>query len=158
MILGTGIGEFKDNRREKLNLVNIPEMWNNSSQVKRDNILKLFDITEEELNMYSNKDVILLTQAAWQGKSTDDMIEMYREMLKPYDKSRVVIKRHPRETMDYEDFFPGYDIITKAFPMELFSLVGIRFKVALTYNSTAIFSFPYDLERVIYDKTFNKQK
>lgn len=153
-LLGTGIGEFKDERKNILELVSIPTMWNNSDSEKRHFILRLFDVSEEELNTYKNKDVILLTQAAWQGKSTEDMIRMYKEMLLPYEASRVLIKRHPREKLDYSVYFPEYEIITKPFPMELFSLVGVKFNVALTYNSTAVFSFPYELEKVIYDNSF----
>jgi hypothetical protein len=154
-IIATGIGEYKDDRKHKAEIVSIPSLWSNASVKKRLYILSLFDITEEELNSYKDKEIILLTQQAWQGKSTEDMICIYKELLAPYveDKNRILIKRHPRETLDYSVYFPGIQIITKPFPMELFYLVGVKFKVALTYNSTAILSFPYDLKKIVYDKT-----
>lgn len=47
-VLGTGMGEFKDGRKDKLE--NIPEMWENSSIEKNFFILSIFDVTESELN------------------------------------------------------------------------------------------------------------
>lgn len=153
-IIATGIGKYEDDRINKAEIISIPLVWRNSPESKKNYILSLFDISEEELNSYKDKEVILLTQQCWQGKTTDDMIRIYRELLTPYinDKNRILIKRHPRENLDYSQYFPDIQVITKPFPMELFYLVGVKFKVALTYNSTAILSFPYDLKKVVYDK------
>jgi hypothetical protein len=46
----------------------------------------------------------------------------------------------------YKEFFPEISIISKPIPMQLIDIMGIKFTKAVTISSTAVLSFPYEIE------------
>jgi hypothetical protein len=63
-----------------------------------------------------------------------------------YDRGTLLIKKHPRETFDYKILFPDIPVFEKPIPIQLFDLLGVRFKRAITVFSSAVASFDYDIK------------
>jgi hypothetical protein len=68
-------------------------------------------------------------------------------MIKDIDKSKLVIKPHPRESTDYSFFFPDICVFTLKIPIQLLDMLGVRFKIAYTVSSSALVSFPYKIKK-----------
>jgi hypothetical protein len=76
-----------------------------------------------------------------------EKIEMYRMMIKDIDRSKLVIKPHPRESTNYTFFSPDVYVFTRKVPLQLLDMLGVRFKTAYTVSSSAIVSFPHEIEK-----------
>jgi hypothetical protein len=135
--------------RKETELINIYALWNISSQEKQDKILFLFSLTTDDVHSLKGKDIILLTQWFSEDEflTEREKIEMYRIMIKDIDKSKLVIKPHPRESTDYTRFFLDVFVFTKKVPLQLLDMIGVRFKTAYTVSSSAVSSFPYEVEK-----------
>lgn len=128
------------NINKELIKVDLKKEWEKDSQRKLF-IKNLFDIVEEDLMRFRNKDVIIITQplADYGIMSEEKAIDMYKSCIKGHEEDRVIIKTHPHDNTDYKHYFPNIDVFFKPLPLEILSLFGIKFKEAYTYNSTAIF-------------------
>ena len=91
--------------------------------------------------------MIILAQPFNQGVGDEVMREIYQGIINQYNAEDVVIKTHPRDTMDYRGMFPDVMVYSKKMPAELFSLIGLYFTDAYTINSTSIFSFPKECKK-----------
>ncbi len=120
----------------------LEKLWNNSSETKRNLILRKFNISQREIDMMSKRPVILLTQALSEDGifSEEEKINFYREMVRPYGFENVLIKPHPREQTDYSKSIPECMTMNKVVPFQLFSLMGIRFKTVVTVCSGSALS------------------
>lgn len=127
---------------EKGKYYNLEELWCNSSESKQKLILQKFNLTQKDVELMSQKPVILLTQPFSEDKMMpeNDKIQMYRQMMEAYGEENVLIKPHPRETTDYSEHFPQCMIMDKVVPFQLFSLIGIKFNTVSTVCSTAALS------------------
>ena len=84
---------------KKIVSYDLKKEWDNSSSSKRYLILRIFDITENDLKVLKSKKIILLTQAFYEDKmvTEEEQIEIYRRILKNYSGKDVIIKPHPRD-------------------------------------------------------------
>lgn len=130
--------------------INPEELWNENKE-KQQFILDIFGFDYHDLDVFKGKDIILITQPFDElGKHTEkEKLAFYKKAIANYNPNRIIIKRHPREVTDYASSFPGITCFNKPIPLELLSFLGIRFKIAITYFSTAIYNFNYDLQRII---------
>ncbi len=147
-----------------------PQLWANSSEVKRNNILDIFGIERKMLEELKEKKWILLTQPFSEDKliSESSKIAMYKKIVDSIsDKRNIVIKPHPREKTDYKLFFPEISVLTSKAPIQLFSLCGVRFYNVCTVCSTAAYDFPYDynlyyygtdVDSILYEKMPNGRR
>lgn len=82
-------------------------------------------------------------------KICDDIIRDYCE------GCHVVIKPHPRETLDYASYRPDCTVLKGRFPIEILNYVeGIRFKKAITIVSTALESITFCDEKIRLGEDF----
>lgn len=130
--------------------INIEKEWNNSSQEKKKFIMKIYDVTQEDIVQLQSRSELLLTQTYSEDKymTEKEKIDIYKKMLEGVDLNRIIIKPHPRETTDYLHYFPESFVFQKKIPMQLITLLGVKFERVYTICSTAAFSFPYDLDIV----------
>ena len=131
--------EGKENR-----LFSLSDLWNGASDAKKKQILAVYDITEEDEADMRRRPVILLTQQlATEGTVTEEeLAKIYSDLLKPFPPDSILIKRHPRDRMDYRKYFPQALVYDKFAPMQLFAAIGIRFQTAVTLFSSSVTSFP----------------
>jgi hypothetical protein len=128
--------------KEKAKYYNLPELWEASSESKKRLILSKFNITENDVEDMKRRPVILLTQPLDKDAnySEEEKIKLYRKMAEPYGLKNVIIKPHPRETTDYTKAIPEALTMRKVVPFQLFSIIGVKFKTAVTVCSTAALS------------------
>lgn len=136
-------------QEKKMTVVNMKETWDSSSDVKKRQILKIFNITNEDIKLMMSRHIIVFTQPFFEDgdvPSLDDHIEVYRKVMSKYNLNEVIIKTHPRETIDYQKFFPEVVVFNKPVPFQLLDLIGLKFDEAATVCSTAVLSIPYPLK------------
>lgn len=133
--------------------------WNTASKAKRDLILDIFNITEEVLHLIQNRSFILLTQSfSADGIITEEeQIQMYSAILKKYDHTRVLIKVHPRDTVDYRKHFPRTQVFSYPIPTQLLALLTTgNLRRVVTVCSTAASAFNVKMVDWIGCKINNK--
>jgi hypothetical protein len=137
--------------KKETKLINVHDLWKNSSQEKRAKILFLFSLTSDDMNLLQRKDIILLTQ--WFSEeevlTETEKLDMYKMIIEDIDKNKLVLKPHPRESTDYTLFFPDIYVFAPKVPVQLLDICGVRFKMAYTISSSAVLSFPYEIEKKV---------
>lgn len=155
-ILLTNILEVPSLIRNKSVIISIEKAWNLLSKDHKKRILSIYipdDVILKEL-METDRKILLLTQCfSEDGEWTEnEKIDKYEDILKDYSLNDVIIKTHPREKTNYKEYFPDALIISYPIPFQLLNILGLKIKVALTYNSTAIYCLPDDVKKIIVGK------
>lgn len=106
-------------------------------------IFKSFVSEDFSLENIDSSATLLLTEPfALTGRLPDEesQIRLYRELIEKYGKDGyVVIKAHPRDTLDYKRYFPKAVIIEKNMPMEVLNFdKRVHFERAVTVSSSVI--------------------
>lgn len=141
-VILTGLGPIPDILQKKAEVINLFSLWKTLSVEDQERILNYFSLQTDELNRLAQKSIILFTQPFAEDITTEVLIGIYRGMLKDLDLNEVVIKRHPRDGVDYQAEFPDAYVYEKNVPMELLTLLGIRFLEAYTISSSAVLFLP----------------
>jgi len=157
-ILLSQYDESPNLKNKTIEIISLPTLWNEASVEKRDFILSLFNITSNDLLIMENKSIIILTQpfSIDIKMEEEEQIELYRSIIQKYNQKDILLKTHPRDPINYKEYFPEISIITKPIPMQLIDIMGIKFKKAVTISSTAVLSFPYEIEIDWIGTTCNK--
>lgn len=139
------IPEIKD----KVELVNVKRMWELSTLEKKELITKIFSINFTEIENCRKRNILLLTQPFNDILTDKELIKIYRDILMEYNPENILIKTHPRDTIDYKKFFKEYQVLQSSIPMELLNVFGFNFDTAITISSNAIFSLPDKTHKII---------
>lgn len=128
----------------KFTLLNLQELWKEASSYKKTIILRMFNISDDLLLRCSKCQSVLLTQPYFDdGLVTEqELVDVYKPYIEKYSNGGIIIKPHPRDTVNYEKYFPNVIYVKTKAPMELFSILGIHFKNAITICSMAVTSLP----------------
>jgi hypothetical protein len=128
--------------------VSLSSLWEKSSITKKQLILDIFNVTDNDIEMIKSRENILFTQPFVEDHiiTAEERCRIYSQIVGNYDRSTLLIKKHPRETFDYKTLFPDIPVFEKPIPMHLFNLLGLRFEKAITVFSSAVASFDYDIE------------
>lgn len=131
----------------------LEEMWASADESHRRFVMEVFDIDEHSLPQDEGRDILFITQP-W----VDDEILTLSEcrtltdrLMSHYDRSRVVIKRHPRDTMDYASWYPDIPCQDKVVNLELLMMLGYRPKKVVTISSSVVDFLPESIEVDWYD-------
>ncbi len=126
---------------KKIHIVNLQLIWNTLSTFKKNFIYKVFNISSKDTDILKHKKIILLTQPFYDyGFLTlEEHIDIYKKILTHYDENLVVIKTHPRDTINYQQYFPNIHLFNKIVPFQLLLLSGIKFEKAATVFSSSVY-------------------
>ena len=143
-IVSTTPDRLEFQKGKKSTVYSLTDLWNAANQGKRNRVLSVFDITEEDcLNMKKRSVILLTQQLATEGTVTEEeLAKIYADLLKPFPPESILIKRHPRDRVDYKKYFPQALLYDKFAPMQLFAIMGVSFKTAVTLFSSSVTSFP----------------
>jgi hypothetical protein len=145
-----------DIREEKLIEINSYQLWLKDKN-KQKKILDLFGLIPDDLKAFDDKTVIVLTEPMEEfGMSEMEKIKLYENAIMNLDKSKIIFKNHPRDHTDYSKFISGVACCRSFIPMELISFFHPSFEMAITYNSTSIFSLDKNVKKIILDDKFKK--
>jgi len=127
-------------REKTVHLVDVRMTWNGLSDARRKLLLSVFDVNVRLLQQASSMEAVLITQpfASDGDVSEGDLINIYQRALVGVNMSRLIIKPHPRDTVDYSKAFPGATILSAFVPFQLLSAMGFRFRKAVTISSSSI--------------------
>jgi hypothetical protein len=130
-------------------IISLNEIWNNMNEQKRRYILDVYDVSCADIQSLERKSNIILTQQFSSDGliSEKDQIEIYEKIIRNCDPFSLVIKTHPRDRINYNKYFPDIFVFDKPIPMQLLSIMGIRFKKVITLFSSSINSFSYEIEK-----------
>jgi hypothetical protein len=130
-------------------VISLNEIWDNMNELKKQYILDVYDISCADIQSFETKSHIVLTQQFSSAGliSEKDQIEIYAKIIRNYDPFSLVIKPHPRDHVNYNKYFPDIFVFDKPVPMQLLSIMGVRFKKAITLFSSSINSFSYEIEK-----------
>ncbi|WP_293960264.1 glycosyltransferase family 52, partial [uncultured Fusobacterium sp.] len=146
-IILTGILPIPEVIKSKVEIINIEKIWTNLSKEKQKEILAIFNMKIEELEILKNNSnkILLLTQPLSEDGivSEEEKIKMYENILIEKNIKEIYIKLHPRERTDYVKNFKNIkvNIIKKDFPAEILFLLNINFNKVITLFSTAALNF-----------------
>ena len=138
----TGLAPIPEEIKDKVEIINLKELWNKKTEEEKEEILDIFGFNNKIVDRLKNKKEILYTQPLSEDAviTEEEKIEIYTNVIKNYKKETLVIKQHPREKTDYKKIFPDIEILNQSFPAELFNLLDIKFEKAVTLFSTAALS------------------
>lgn len=154
-VILTGLKPIPEEIQDKVQIIDIFELWTKSSEQKKKLILDYYSVTDSDIENLKSKSAILLTQPLSSGAravvSDQQLISIYRDIINGIGRENLVIKLHPRDTIDYQSIFPDVLIFDKPIPFEIFVMLGVRFNDAHTINSTAVYSLPKPVEIHMHD-------
>lgn len=117
------------------------ELWAMSSEKKRFFICSCFGVEYKDIDLLQNIDVVLLTQPlCGDGVLTEqEHLDVYQQVIDNYLNMTVMIKPHPRDTIDYKRYFADCVVFDKPIPMEMLALLGANVKIAATLFSSSVY-------------------
>lgn len=139
----TGLGEIPIDIREKVEIINLKEVWSKLKNIEKEKLLNIFLLKNENIKVLQNKKIILITQPISEDSNLleEDKINIYKRIIEKYNENDILIKPHPREITDYKKYFPNIDILEKNIPMEIISFLVDNLEEVITLFSTAVFEF-----------------
>lgn len=144
-IMLTGITKIPDCIKSKVLIVNMFKLWHDFEDKRF--LLNLFGVTTDDFSLLQKKRILILTQPYNVDIGDEELIKIYQNVANKYDKEDILIKKHPRDTIKYELYFPDITVYSKKIPVELFALLENNFTDVYTICSTAIFSFPDTIQK-----------
>lgn len=136
----TGLAPIPEEIKDKVEIINIKELWNKKTEEEKREILDVFNFDKNILSTIKDKKTILFTQPISEDNFVreEEKIDLYKKVLKNYDLKDLIIKTHPREKTDYRKYFSEALILDNVFPSEFFMLFDVKFDKAITLFSTAV--------------------
>ncbi|MCR4813150.1 MAG: glycosyltransferase family 52 protein [Bacteroidales bacterium] len=136
---------FKD---KPVHIRSLKEMWDESSNEKKQFIQYVFNVTKEDLTLLKSKNLMFLTQPMIKDGilSENEYIDVLNNIFSRYDTSQMLLKLHPRDDFDYKKHFPKIDVYSKPVNMQLLVLLGTNVERAITICSSSVNSFPESVE------------
>ena len=126
----------------------IKELWDSSEDEKKQFVLNLFDITNEDISLMNEYPIFFFTQPLVEDSilTEKEYDEVLTKILGNYDLQKILIKTHPRDKYDYKKHYPNVAIFDKPVNVQFLSLLDLSFKKAITIFSTAVFELPESVE------------
>lgn len=122
-------------------------LWESFSDYKKKRILEIYNVTEKDLEVFKKVEYLLLSQPLYPGMvSENEHRQLYEKILSNYDREKVLIKIHPYDKFDYCKNYPDVAVFDKPIPAEIFSLIGIKFKKAITMFSGSVRQFNCEVD------------
>ena len=122
--------------------------WANASEQKRQFIMKLFNITADDISLLQSRPNLFFSQPLLKdcGLTEAEYIDILDKIFKNYPKDSIIIKTHPRDDFDYERHYPDTVVFSKSVSSQFLQVMGISPKKLITISSTAIEGFPLSVE------------
>lgn len=124
------------------------EAWNLATAEKRKFILEVFGVSDYLIKQIESRDIVFFSSAFCDNGTLtkDEYRDLYKRLLSKYDTKKVIIKPHPRDyCQDYKTDFPNVMVLPSFIPSQLLDIVGLHFKKAITFDSSAVFSMSYPI-------------
>ncbi|PKH58253.1 hypothetical protein CXF83_02165 [Shewanella sp. Choline-02u-19] len=146
--------DAKEEYQSKISSVDMFKLWLEKTSVEKTEILDVFGIDATAFDSINSQFNLLFTQP-WSedfAYTEAQKIRGYKMLIEELgmDELKLVIKPHPRETTDYNKYFPDSVILNSSFPSELITMLNVRVHRVVSLNSTACSCFGNYSDEVIY--------
>lgn len=133
---------------KKVCVNSLSSMWNKASKIKKNFILNLIDITEDDMRLLSGRPYVFFSQPLINDCDLTEMeyVEILKKIFQNYPQKDMIIKTHPRDHFNYRKFFPKIELYTKPVNSQLLLMMGYNPRKVITICSTAIEGFPETIE------------
>lgn len=123
-------------------------MWHDAPDEKRDFVLQVFQVTDDDLRLINSKPVIFFSQALVADNilTESEYATLLSGILSHYDIKEVLIKTHPRDHFDYTRFNPALTVFDKKINIQLLAFFCNKVKRVATICSTSVESFPESVQ------------
>lgn len=128
--------------------VNLDEIWNDSSEWKKQFVEDVFDLND--IKGLCSRQIVIFSQPLMEDAclSNEELASIYRPYVEKYGAENILVKLHPRDNFDYKKQFPNINVLKTKAPQQLLSLMGVKFKIAITVCSSAVSSMNDDCDIV----------
>ena len=142
---------YPDLIKDKVEVIDIEELWNFKSDEEKQQILEFFNIANIKDEIKDNC-ILLLTQPLSDDNKLplEEELDIYRHFIEKYPN--IIIKTHPRENKNYKKLLGDIPVIDTPFPIELIKYMGFSIKKIVTICSTAAINLKDDIDVEIYEK------
>ena len=122
----------------------LDNLWAAASKEKQTYVKKIFGISDEDIDILNSRPIIFFSQPLIDdcGLTAEENLILHNRIFSNYLHSNIIIKTHPRDTFDYQKYFPDIIVYNKKVNSQLLLLVGIQPQKIVTICSTAIETFP----------------
>ena len=140
-------------------LFNFEESWKNKDISEKTQILNTFNLTSNDVEKIKSRSVILFTQPLFDRKycSYEEHARIYKKILDNYPSNQIMIKVHPQDTFDYKSICNEAYIFNKKVPSQLIDVLGVKFNIAVTVCSSAVYSLSYPVKIDFYGTEISEQ-
>lgn len=125
--------------KKTLHRIVFRELWDTFTIQKQDFILKVFNMTREDVILLTSKKIIIFTQALTDYISTEEHSNIWKAIISKYPLSEVLVKPHPRDNYEYENDIEGLTVFRKKIPSQFFEVLNLQFSKAVTAYSSSVF-------------------
>lgn len=155
----TGQFDVPQELMHKAEIVTPCLLWNEKTEQEKTQLSDImgFDYESIQREAMNGRSIVFLTEpnvsAGDMLMTAEEQIELYRRILSDYDQTKVMIKPHPADYIDYESVFQDCFIINKSFPIQLVDWLGIDVsQFILMKDSSCVNLFKGKYKVDIYDK------
>lgn len=162
----TGRMRIPEKLQKKAVIFDMKKLWKQKSSEEKKIIQDIFSVRNSSFFklLNQNKNQILLTQPLYEkiledpNISREQLVYFYKKILKNYDTSRIIIKVHPRDNLNYEVIFPEFSICRDKFPFEFIYLLDMEDKInkLISINSTVSYGLFEESKIDLYEKEWNQ--
>ena len=129
------------------------ELFERLTEEQKELILKIFLPKDDIIKEIKGNSTLVITQPLFFDKLVDSeekQIRIYEDIVQNYSIGKVIIKPHPRDTLNYEKYFKGCVVIKEKYiPLEILNFIsGLKIKRTVTAFSTAIQAIDYCDEKI----------
>lgn len=137
----TELAPIPESLKNKAIVVNLHDMWEKCTKSQENRILSLFNLDKDTVEQFQSISSVLLTQPLSEDKalSEEEKVNLYSGIIK---NAKIAIKPHPRELTNYKKIFPNAIVLKPYLPIELITLIGVKFSDVYTVFSTAALGMP----------------
>lgn len=119
----------------------------------------LTDIFASDIAAVDEDSVLVLTQALQEYGAVScaaEQTEIYRRLIREVSQEGdvIYIKPHPRDDTDYAAAFPWAVVLDKNMPVEMFDIMGIRFRRAAALSFSTVNKLECAAEMIVKDRSF----
>ena len=129
---------------KKVNIASLRELWDKASNESKNFVKSVFDVSNEDISILNSRRFMFCTQPmVGDGILThEEYLAILKPLFESYGTQNLLLKLHPRDTFDYQRYFPEVAVYGKKVNMQLLVLLGANVERAITICSSAVNSFP----------------
>lgn len=128
--------------------INTQQLWDTASESKKKSIITTYSLDTLNFKTLAVRNVVIFSQPICNDAhfSFEEQRKLFLPYIEEYGADNILVKLHPRDNFDYKKAYPGVEVLRTKAPQQLLSLMGLKFKVAITCCSSAVSSMDKDCD------------